>query len=123
VLTRRRTGRNESQSFSVDILHKRKGRQPAPPGAGTANDAVRFGSLFAQFPHHVDNPVEAVSVLPKCNHRGICWQYKMLGNMGSAMKKFLIAVCSIVLAIGVSGCVGKAPVGKGKAPAPVVTRG
>jgi len=39
------------------------------------------------------------------------------------MKKFLIAVCSIVLAIGVSGCVGKAPVGKGKAPAPVVTRG
>jgi len=39
------------------------------------------------------------------------------------MKKFLIAVCSIVLAIGVSGCVGKAPVGKGKAPPPVVTRG
>jgi len=39
------------------------------------------------------------------------------------MKKFLIAVCSIVLAIGVSGCVGKAPYGKGKAPPPVVTRG
>ena len=45
-------------------------------------------------------------------------------HTGSAMKKFLIAICSIVLAIGVSGCVGKAPVGKGKAPPPVVkTRG
>jgi len=38
------------------------------------------------------------------------------------MKKFMIAVCSIVLAIGVTGCVGKAPVGKGKAPV-VQTRG
>src|SRR5262249_3215169 len=44
-------------------------------------------------------------------------------SKGGPMKKFLIAVCSIVLAIGVSGCVGKAPVGKGKAPPPVVTRG
>jgi len=39
------------------------------------------------------------------------------------MKQFLIALCSIALAIGVVGCVGKAPVGKGKAPPPVVTRG
>jgi hypothetical protein len=72
-------------------------------------------------------PVEAVSVLPKYNHRGICQRYKHLGLSvhikGGPMKKFLIAVCSIVLAIGVSGCVGKAPVGKGKAPPPVVTRG
>src|SRR5262245_39738472 len=44
-------------------------------------------------------------------------------NPGGPMKKLLVVVCSLVLAIGVSGCVGKAPVGKGKAPAPVVTRG
>ena len=30
------------------------------------------------------------------------------------MKKFLIAVCSIVLVIGASGCVGKAPMEKGR---------
>jgi len=40
------------------------------------------------------------------------------------MKQFLIAICSIILAIGVVGCVGKGPIGKGKAPPPpVVTRG
>jgi hypothetical protein len=39
------------------------------------------------------------------------------------MKKFLVVVCSIVLAFGLAGCAGKAPVGKGKAPAPVVTKG
>jgi hypothetical protein len=38
------------------------------------------------------------------------------------MKKFLIAICSVVLAFGLAGCVGKAPVGKGKAPV-VQTRG
>ncbi|HMF20821.1 MAG TPA: hypothetical protein VKG24_01665 [Pseudolabrys sp.] len=36
------------------------------------------------------------------------------------MKKLLFVVCSVILAFGVAGCVGKAPVGKGKAPAPVV---
>jgi hypothetical protein len=44
-------------------------------------------------------------------------------KLGSVMKKFLIVLCSAVLAFGFAGCVGKAPVGKGKAPAPVVTRG
>ena len=40
------------------------------------------------------------------------------------MKKLLVVVCSLVLALGLSGCVGKgkAPVGKGKAPV-VQTRG
>ncbi|MFY9788781.1 MAG: hypothetical protein WA445_20520 [Pseudolabrys sp.] len=40
------------------------------------------------------------------------------------MKKFLVVVCSIVLAFGLAGCwgKGKAPVGKGKAPV-VQTRG
>ena len=36
------------------------------------------------------------------------------------MKKLLVVICSVILAFGVAGCVGKAPVGKGKAPAPVV---
>ncbi len=39
------------------------------------------------------------------------------------MKKFLVIVCSLLLALGVASCVGKgkAPIGKGKAP--VVTKG
>ena len=43
---------------------------------------------------------------------------------GDFMKKFLIAICSVVLAFGLTGCwgKGKAPVGKGKAPV-VQTRG
>jgi hypothetical protein len=43
---------------------------------------------------------------------------------GEFMKKFLVAICSVVLAIGLTGCwgKGKAPVGKGKAPV-VQTRG
>jgi hypothetical protein len=42
----------------------------------------------------------------------------------SFMKKFLVAICSVVLALGLAGCwgKGKAPVGKGKAPV-VQTRG
>ena len=42
------------------------------------------------------------------------------------MKKFLVLACSLALALGVAGCVGKGkyPVGKGKAPPPpVVTKG
>jgi hypothetical protein len=41
------------------------------------------------------------------------------------MKKVLVILCSVVLAVGLAGCVGKgkAPIGKGKAPAPVVTKG
>jgi hypothetical protein len=40
------------------------------------------------------------------------------------MKKLVVAICSLVLAFGLSGCIGKgkAPVGKGKAPV-VQTRG
>jgi hypothetical protein len=38
------------------------------------------------------------------------------------MKKFLVVLCSGVLAFGLAGCWGKAPVGKGKAPV-VQTRG
>ena len=40
------------------------------------------------------------------------------------MKKFLVVICSVVLALGLAGCIGqgKAPVGKGKAPV-VQTRG
>jgi hypothetical protein len=40
------------------------------------------------------------------------------------MKKFLVVLYSLILAFGVSGCVGKgkAPVGKGKAPV-VQTKG
>jgi hypothetical protein len=40
------------------------------------------------------------------------------------MKKFLVVVCSLFLAFGLSGCIGKgkAPVGKGKAPV-VQTKG
>jgi hypothetical protein len=54
----------------------------------------------------------------------ICWQYKTLGDiMGSFMKQIVIAICAIALSIGVVACVGKSPVGKGKAPPPVVTRG
>ena len=41
------------------------------------------------------------------------------------MRKLLVVICSMVLAFGLTACVGKgkAPVGKGKAPAPVVTKG
>jgi Lipoprotein Rz1 precursor. len=39
------------------------------------------------------------------------------------MKKLVVVICSLMLALGLSGCVGKGPIGKGKAPAPVVTRG
>ncbi len=42
------------------------------------------------------------------------------------MNRFLVIVCSLLLAISVAGCVGKgkAPIGKGKAPVPpVVTKG
>jgi hypothetical protein len=45
------------------------------------------------------------------------------GIMGSVMKQIVIAICAIALSIGVVACVGKSPVGKGKAPPPVVTRG
>jgi hypothetical protein len=40
------------------------------------------------------------------------------------MRKFLVAICSLALALGLAGCwgKGKAPVGKGKAPV-VQTRG
>ena len=40
------------------------------------------------------------------------------------MKKFLVVICSAVLAFGLAGCIGKgkAPVGKGKAPV-VQTKG
>ena len=46
--------------------------------------------------------------------------------MGCLMKKLVVVICSLMLALGLSGCIGKgkAPIGKGKAPAPVVqTRG
>ena len=40
------------------------------------------------------------------------------------MNKFLAIACSVLLAMSVAGCVGKAPIGKGKAPVPpVVTKG
>jgi hypothetical protein len=41
------------------------------------------------------------------------------------MNKILIIACSLLLALSVAGCVGKgkAPIGKGKAPAPIVTKG
>jgi hypothetical protein len=41
------------------------------------------------------------------------------------MKKVVVIFCSMILAAGLAGCVGKgkAPIGKGKAPAPVVTKG
>jgi hypothetical protein len=40
------------------------------------------------------------------------------------MKKLVVVFCSLMLALGLSGCIGKgkAPVGKGKAPV-VQTRG
>jgi hypothetical protein len=43
---------------------------------------------------------------------------------GTSMKKFVVVICSMVLAFGLAGCVGKgkAPVGKGKAPV-VQTKG
>jgi hypothetical protein len=34
----------------------------------------------------------------------------------------LVAICSVILALGLAGCIGKAPIGKGKAPV-VQTRG
>jgi hypothetical protein len=78
--------------------------------------AVEMRSLYWAFIGQITRSFEC---------RGTCRQYKTESdNMGSVMKKFLIAICSIILAIGVSGCVGKGPIGKGKAPPPpVVTRG
>ena len=45
-----------------------------------------------------------------------------LKSLGAPMKKLLVVICSAVLAFGLAGCIGKAPVGKGKAPV-VQTRG
>jgi outer membrane murein-binding lipoprotein Lpp len=39
------------------------------------------------------------------------------------MQKILVIGAIIVAALSVANCVGKAPIGKGKAPAPVVTKG
>jgi hypothetical protein len=41
------------------------------------------------------------------------------------MKKLLVVFCSVLLALSVAGCAGKGktPIGKGKAPAAVVTKG
>lgn len=41
------------------------------------------------------------------------------------MNRFLIIVCSLLLALSVAGCAGKgkAPIGKGKAPPIVTTKG
>ena len=39
------------------------------------------------------------------------------------MKKYLLAAVAILAVLSAAGCAGKAPVGKGKAPAPVVTKG
>jgi hypothetical protein len=40
------------------------------------------------------------------------------------MNKYLLVAVAIVAALSVAGCAGKAPpIGKGKAPAPVVTKG
>lgn len=40
------------------------------------------------------------------------------------MKQILAMVCTVVLALGLAGCAGKAPIiGKGKAPPVVVTKG
>lgn len=41
------------------------------------------------------------------------------------MKTLLSLVCSVVLALSLAGCAGKAPIGKGKGKAPpvVVTKG
>ena len=106
--------RRAHNAAGIFLRARKSGAWPNFPSLISERDSVRA-------------PVEAVSMLPKYNHRGFAGRYKHLGLIvqlqGGPMKKFLIAVCSIVLAIGVSGCVGKAPVGKGKAPAPVVTRG
>jgi len=41
------------------------------------------------------------------------------------MRKVMLLVITVLTAVSVAGCVGKgkAPIGKGKAPAPVVTKG
>ena len=43
---------------------------------------------------------------------------------GRLMKRFVVVVCSLILALGLTGCIGKGkgPVGKGKAPV-VQTKG
>ena len=49
---------------------------------------------------------------------------KIEQTVGWLMKKFLVVICSVFLAFGLTGCIGKgkAPVGKGKAPV-VQTKG
>jgi hypothetical protein len=39
------------------------------------------------------------------------------------MTKILVAAVATIAVLSVGACVGKAPIGKGKAPAPVVTKG
>lgn len=45
-------------------------------------------------------------------------------QLGCVMKKFMVIVCTAILAFGVAGCAGKgkAPMGKGKSPV-VQTKG
>ena len=73
-----------------------------------------------------------VLFLVKCGFSALVINQRSIENdntffeAGVPMRKLLVAICSIVLAFGLAGCVGKgkAPyVGKGKAPAPVVTKG
>ena len=50
----------------------------------------------------------------------------LLFGRGVLMKRTLVVICAVMLALGLAGCgwVGKTPIiGKGKAPAPVVTKG
>jgi predicted small lipoprotein YifL len=39
------------------------------------------------------------------------------------MKKYLLATVAILAVLSAAGCAGKAPIGKGKTPPPVVTKG
>ena len=65
-------------------------------------------------------------VLPFCtSFRSKNGDYTSARYFGGAfMRKLLVAICSVVLAFGLAGCIGKgkAPVGKGKAPV-VQTKG
>ena len=35
---------------------------------------------------------------------------------GNAMKNLVAVVCAVAFALGLSGCIGKGPIGKGKVP-------
>ena len=97
---------------------------------GSAASAVRVNAGNAITPSESNATVVAGGLSVRCDFCALVVNEKVtilfyeFWDGGDLMKKFVVVICSVVLAFGLAGCwgKGKAPVGKGKAPV-VQTRG